>query len=131
MCPAIHSNTLLCLVSTLLATPSNARLFESLDGLLCVTSLSKSRSATREVKMKSVEFLYFYLMPETPAEVATMNGGAGSYWGSTVAWGGSAKAEMEATKAIEEKQALLGRYLSNVPDLVDDLRESMPFGAGF
>lgn len=131
MCPAIHSNTLLCLVSTLLESPANARLLESLDGLLCVTSLSKSRSASREVKMKSVEFLYFYLMPETPAQSATMNRSVSNYWGRTATWDAGSQAEMEATKAIEEKQDLLGRYLSNVPDLVEDLRESMPFGAAF
>ena len=36
----------------------------------------------------------------------------------------------EGTKTIEEKQALLGKYLNNVEDLVNDLRESAPFGAG-
>jgi len=29
---------------------------------------------------------------------------------------------------MEEKQGLLGRYLSNVEDLVDDLRDNAPFG---
>lgn len=33
------------------------------------------------------------------------------------------------TRTMEEKQALLGRYLNNVEDLVEDLRESTPFGA--
>ena len=31
-------------------------------------------------------------------------------------------------KTTEEKQALLGRYLSNVEDLVEDLREGVAFG---
>ena len=35
----------------------------------------------------------------------------------------------EVTKSSEEKQGLLGRYLDNVADLVEDLRESAPFGA--
>src|SRR5271155_4207093 len=77
-CPAIQSSTLLLLVSTLLSSPlpllvspppscpANTRTFESLDGLLVVTSLFKSRSTSREIKLKLVEFLYFYLMPETP-----------------------------------------------------------------
>ena len=38
-------------------------------------------------------------------------------------------AEDEETRTTEEKQALLGRYLNNVEDLVEDLRESAPFGA--
>lgn len=131
MCPAIHSKTLLCLVSALLSTPTNVRLFEALDGLLCVTSLSKSRSATREVKMKSVEFLYFYLMPETSDQVTCMNSTVQRPWGSASSWATQSEQEIEAARAIEEKQDLLGRYLSNVQDLVDDLRESMPFGAAF
>jgi len=36
---------------------------------------------------------------------------------------------VKGTKTTEEKQGLLGRYLSNVEDLVEDLRESAPFGA--
>jgi hypothetical protein len=44
--------------------------------------------------------------------------------------GGRRRADSESldTRTLEEKQALLGRYLSNVDDLVADLRESAPFG---
>ena len=59
--------------------------------------------------MKSVEFLYFYLMPETP-------------------YGEEAQGERANTRTTGEKQAFLGKYLSNVEDLVEDLRESAPFG---
>jgi hypothetical protein len=65
-CPAIQSATLLTLVTALLDQPANTRTFEELDGLLTVTSLFKQRATSREVKLKLVEFLYFYLMPETP-----------------------------------------------------------------
>ncbi len=44
--------------------------------------------------------------------------------------GAGAGREVEA-KSTEEKQGLLGRYLPNVEDLVEDLRESAPFGASF
>ncbi|MCJ1281439.1 hypothetical protein MMC26_000758, partial [Xylographa opegraphella] len=124
LCPAIHSSALHTLVAALLCTPRNTRTFETLDGLLTVTSLFKSRSASREVKMKSVEFFYFYLMPETPADsglaIANMHvrSGSGSKWAG----------EEGDTKGTEEKQALLGRYLGNVADLVEDLRESAVFG---
>ncbi len=37
-------------------------------------------------------------------------------------------AEAEVTKTTEYKQALLARYLPNVDALVEDLRESAPFG---
>lgn len=39
-----------------------------------------------------------------------------------------ADSESEITRTTEEKQGLLGRYLSSVDDLVEDLRESTPFG---
>jgi Cell division control protein 14, SIN component len=140
-CPAIQSATLLTLVCALIETPQNTRTFEALDGLLTVTSLFKSRSTSREVKMKLVEFLYFYLMPETPSipsagatsSVPAMlqrspsklarafNGEVG---------GGRKRADSDDgnTKTTKEKQAFLGRYLSSVDDLVVDLRESAPFG---
>ena len=133
LCPAIHSHTLLTLVTALLSNPINTRTFENLDGLLCVTGLFKSRSATREVKLKSVEFLYFYLMPETAAEVAALKAENSRQWGSGAQWTASLKSgkDAESTRTIDEKQELLGRHLSNVQDLVEDLRETMPFGAAF
>ena len=126
-CPAIQSSTLLTLVTALLAAPTNTRTFETLDGLLTVTSLFKSRGTTREVKMKIVEFLYFYLMPETPV----FNSAEGGLHRSPSKRVGSAEggARQAGTKTTEEKQALLGRHMSNVEDLVEDLRESTPFGA--
>ncbi|KAL6715513.1 hypothetical protein ACLMJK_006474 [Lecanora helva] len=127
-CPAIQSSTLLTLVTALLSTPQNTRTFETLDGLLTVTSLFKSRGTSREVKMKVVEFLYFYLMPEMPV--------GNSYGGNMGGLNRSPSKRLEnggphlaGTKTTEEKQGLLGRYLNNVEDLVEDLRESTPFGA--
>lgn len=98
-----------------------------LDGLLTVTSLFKSRGTSREVKMKVVEFLYFYLMPETPV----LNGAGGGLHRSPSKrmGGGEGGGRQAGTKTTEEKQGLLGRHLSNVEDLVEDLRESAPFGA--
>jgi hypothetical protein len=139
-CPAIQSATLLTLVCAFLETPQNTRTFENLDGLLTVTSLFKSRSTSREVKLKLVEFLYFYLMPETPSipradatvSVPAMlqrspSKLAGAF--GKVETGGRKRADSESdTRNTGEKQALLGRYLSSVDDLVADLRESAPFG---
>lgn len=81
--------------------------------------------------MKLVEFLYFYLMPETPYS------GTGSRHSSSGlqrspskrSSNGAGEGIKEATRTTEEKQRLLGRYLPNVEDLVEDLRESAPFGA--
>lgn len=90
--------------------------------------------------MKLVEFLYFYLMPETQM----MMMGNGSSGTSAMAErfqrspskrlgrsgsGGGVGGDEGGTRTTEEKQALLGRYLNNVEDLVEDLRESAPFGA--
>jgi hypothetical protein len=141
-CPAIQSATLLTLVCALIDTPQNTRTFEALDGLLTVTSLFKSRSTSREVKLKLVEFLYFYLMPETPSipsASATVSVPAmlqrspsrlAGAFRATDTGGGRKRAdsENEVTKNTEEKQALLGRHLNSVDDLVADLRESTPFG---
>lgn len=140
-CPAIQSATLLTLVTALLDHPANTRTFEELDGLLTVTSLFKQRATSREVKLKLVEFLYFYLMPETPMgaggaipappglqrspsklgrPVSRSANTPGAHHGSRGA---------QNTRTTDEKQSLLGRYLNNVEDLVEDLKETAPFGA--
>ncbi|KAJ5915697.1 hypothetical protein N7466_011630 [Penicillium verhagenii] len=142
-CPAIQSATLLTLVTALLDCPTNTRTFEDLDGLLTVTSLFKQRATSREVKLKLVEFLYFYLMPETPILSPAM-GGRSSPPGlqrspskissrpmsqSSPTSPGRAGKMIRDTRTTDEKQAMLGRYLNNVEDLVEDLKETAPFGA--
>ncbi|RDA93599.1 hypothetical protein CP533_6135 [Ophiocordyceps camponoti-saundersi (nom. inval.)] len=140
-CPAIQSATLLTLVVALLDAPTNTRTFEALDGLLTVTSLFKSRSTTREVKLKLVEFLYCYLMPETPSipradqrdsVPAMMQRSPSKLVGAFAAQPKRKKTvsstETTMTLTTEEKQGLLSRHLSSVEDLVKDLRNSAPFG---
>ncbi|KAB8073142.1 cell division protein Cdc14 [Aspergillus leporis] len=145
-CPAIQSATLLTLVTALLDHPTNTRTFEELDGLLTVTSLFKQRATSREVKLKLVEFLYFYLMPETPmtsmgAGSSAPNAAALGLQRSPSKLGGPTPRNVNSsganhggrgnrdTRTTDEKQALLGRYLNNVEDLVEDLKETAPFGA--
>ena len=89
--------------------------------------------------MRLVEVLYFYLMPEvTPSRTSAsatntaVLGGRGKELvaafdrrretvnvgdGSTTAKSGV------KTKTTEEKQYMLGKYLSNVNDFVEDLKE--------
>ena len=123
----------------LIDTPINTRTFENLDGLLTVTSLFKSRSTSREVKLKLVEFLYFYLMPETPSipwaeqrdSVPAMlqrspSKLVGAFSPNTRRR--RTNSDGDATLTTEEKQELLSRHLSSVEDLVKDLRTSAPFG---
>ncbi|KAL3960942.1 hypothetical protein ACCO45_006059 [Purpureocillium lilacinum] len=149
-CPAIQSATLLTLVVALIDAPTNTRTFEALDGLLTVTSLFKSRSTPREVKLKLVEFLYCYLMPETPSIPRAPGNGnhrdsvpavlqrspsklAGAFSAATGTGtrrrrAGSGGTLSAATLSTEEKQELLSRHLSSVEDLVKDLRTCAPFG---
>jgi hypothetical protein len=101
------------------------------------------------VKLKLVEFLYFYLLPETPTLPSARGGDvlqrSPSKLGAAFYDKGHRRAKSEAavqavkrldpeggtTRTTGEKQALLGKYLGNVDDLVGDLRESGPFGGVF
>jgi hypothetical protein len=78
--PSVQMNTILVLTTALLGYPSNARVFERVDGLLAVSSLYRDGETTRTVKSSVMEFLRFYLMDETsitsPPE--TMRRGSGS-----------------------------------------------------
>ena len=142
--PKVQSQALLVLVATLLDCPQNTRTFEAIDGLLTVTSLFKSRSTSKEVKMRTLEFLYFYLMPESAnasagsaPNTAIMQRPTGklnnAFAGHARTHSGDSAAGMDIDaesdqKSMEDKQCLLGQYLNNVSDLVHDLRESAPFG---
>ena len=146
--PAIQSRTLLVLVTALLGNCANIRTFEAVDGLLVVTSLFKARGTTRDVKLKVVEFLYFYLMPETPPSLLFSSSSSTSSSSpdatvlqrspnkilgagvrrDTSGGDGFSGGGKSGGKTTEEKTRLLGRYLNNVEDLVQDLRENAPFG---
>lgn len=86
--------------------------------------------------MKLVEFLYFYLMPETPVMITNRDStDAGAMCmaerlqrSPSKRFGGPG-GEDGGTKTMEEKTVMLGKYLNNVEDLVQDLRETAPFGA--
>ena len=85
--------------------------------------------------MKLVEFLYFYLMPEAPAtsisskQLGVMTDRLQRSPSKRVGGSHNGRCDDRGTKTTEEKQGLLGKYLSNVEDLVEDLRENAPFGA--
>lgn len=134
--PKIQAQALLVLVAALLNTPGNTRMFESIDGLLTVTSLFKSRSTTKDVKMRSLEFLYFYLMAEAPIappqSASAPNTAVLQRHPSKIRTHASDGGAMDIDegpniRTTEEKQEMLGEYLSNVGELVQDLQESAPF----
>ncbi|ORX37561.1 cell division control protein 14, SIN component-domain-containing protein [Kockovaella imperatae] len=61
--PVDHSILeLLCCV--LVDSTANMRTFEQLGGLEAVTRVAKGSTVPREVQMKCIEFIYFYLQPE-------------------------------------------------------------------
>lgn len=76
-----------------------------------MTRLFKRRETSREVKMKTLEFLYFYLMPEEEEEE---DGGEGE--GQREGEGG------KVSRSTEEKQVMLGKYIANVEALAADLK---------
>lgn len=141
-CPAIQSATLLVLVVALLETPHNTRTFENLDGLLTVSSIFKSRSTARDVKFKTMEFLYFYLMPETPSVLPPRNPAGSTSDGDAApgllqrqqggipgkSGGGAEKLGEGETLSQLTKQEMLRRHLPNVDELVKDLQQYAPFG---
>lgn len=109
--------------------------------MLTVTSLFKSRSTSREVKLKLVEFLYFYLMPEVPSipkadsrdSVPAMlqrspSKLAKAFNNQSTSRRRADSEDGDGTRSTEEKQFLLGRHLPNVEDLVRDLHTCTPFG---
>lgn len=137
-CPAIQCATLLTLVVALIDTPANTRTFEALDGLLAVTSLFRDRDTSREVKVKLIEFLYFYLMPETAGIPRAGGDGDGLKRSPSklarVFGGGAAGREREereraATRDMADKQRMLSQFLpeDHVEQLIRDLRTSAPF----
>lgn len=139
-CPAIQSAALLVLVSALLATPQNTRTFEQMDGLLTVTTLFKDEETTQSVKVKLLEFLYFYLMPEAPVLPASAPNtamglhrspsklaGAFERRNGTVSGDDGGGAARKNIRTQEDKQHMLAQYLNNVDALVQDLHESAPF----
>ncbi|POS73169.1 hypothetical protein DHEL01_v208437 [Diaporthe helianthi] len=147
-CPAIQAATLLVLVVALLETPRNTRAFENLDGLLTVSSIFKSRSTARDVKFKTMEFLYFYLMPETPSIPRAGSDGSGAaallqrspsklgraFDNNNRKRRGSDDDDRSVVSADDftlnqlVKQEMLRRHLPNVDELVKDLQQYAPFG---
>ncbi|TYJ59163.1 hypothetical protein B9479_000152 [Cryptococcus floricola] len=71
--PALKEDKPICygilelLFCILVDSPKNARTFEKLSGLEAVVRVLKGSGVTKDVRMKCIEFLYFYLLPESEA----------------------------------------------------------------
>lgn len=147
--PALQSQTLLVLLTVLLECPRNARTFENMDGLLTVASMLKSRGTAKDVRVRAMEFLSFYLMPEAaPASEEERDehdtdtvqripskavGGLQSHSRTSSNESGSSMDvdnEPGMTRSTAEKKAYLERWLGNVDWLVQDLPGGVPLNAG-
>ncbi|KAL1598430.1 hypothetical protein SLS59_006714 [Nothophoma quercina] len=124
-CPAIQSQAILVLVTALLATPQNTRIFEQMDGLLTITSLQSDEETTQSVKVKVLEFLYFYLLPEAPPPSRKL-ASAFERRGSTDS---TKSITNKNTRTQEDKQRMLGKYIANVDCLFEDMEADDPFAS--
>ncbi|KAL4081501.1 cell division control protein 14, SIN component-domain-containing protein, partial [Scleroderma yunnanense] len=61
----LSSGVLDSLLCILVDSPSALRIFEEVSGVQAVVKILKRAGTPREVRMKCLEFLYFYLMDET------------------------------------------------------------------
>lgn len=79
------------------------------------------------MKLKAVEFLYLYLMPECPlpsaepSQVIPKGAEVSKNPNKAVTTG---RIPTTVIRSQDEKKRLLGKHLGNVQDLVDDLNES-------
>ncbi|KAI0146297.1 cell division control 14, SIN component [Xylariaceae sp. FL1272] len=155
--PIVQAATVELLTSLLTNMPANARTLEKTDGMYLLTTMFKSRSTVKSVKIKLIELIYFYLMPETPSIPsvfasrddlpALLNRSP-----SKLAKAFSPRARRDLgrpmnadgdkiTRTPEEKQKILSGYLNSgqdyepdndhVQQLVDDLKHYFPFNGVF
>lgn len=106
--PQIQTASVNALVGIMVRQVENIRRFESLRGLKAVCDTFKHRLTAKEVKLSILEFLFFYLIPETHIVD---------------------KDRTIPRKTTADKQVMLGKYLSNVDGLVRELEVSKPFGS--
>lgn len=100
------------LVSILVHNVRNIRLLERLDGIAQICSLFKKRDTSKDVKLRILEFLFFYLIPETSKSNSDHDESTRVY----------------ERKSTRDKQEILENYLSNVAGLVREFESSKPFG---
>lgn len=106
--PEVQKAVIDTLVAVMVREVRNIRRFEELEGVPKICALFKNKETTKEVKLRILEFLFFYLIPETRDDRET--------------------AERRGRKTTEDKQEMLSKYLSNVNGLVREINISKPFG---
>jgi hypothetical protein len=130
--------------------PSNARVFESVDGLLAVSALLQDSETPRSVKKAVLEFLYFYLLPEDPPPGNSPPGssqystdtafrvgqpkpkvgskGSNSTGIGSGEWDSSEIGEYQTLRRTpKEKQKLLSKFLDSEGELFKEFEEAKIF----
>lgn len=136
--PSVLKAALATLVTALLGFPLNTRLFESLSGLQATTSVLENEYVSRSVRALALEFIYFYLMPETPSISGTHGTSLIQSTPSKLGAVFSKKSSNESlrevpecdTRTTFEKQDMLSMYLGDKPtnNLVKALERNTPYG---
>lgn len=107
--PDIQSACVHTLLAVMVRQVEVIRRFEKLNGLKIVCDSFKKSSTSKNVKMAILQFLFFYLVPETRNPSAQ---------------------HLVQRRTTRDKQLLLSKYLSNVDGLVRELDSLKPFGSG-
>jgi len=106
--PEIQVSVIDTLVAVLVHHVEAIRRFEMLGGPKFICDVFKQSRTPTAVKLAILQFLFFYLVPET------------RYPNSQ---------QKPPRLTTHDKQAILGRYLSNVDGLVRELEMNKPFGS--
>ncbi|KAK4046406.1 hypothetical protein OIV83_006065 [Microbotryomycetes sp. JL201] len=124
---AVSVATLDCLLAALVDSPKNVRAFESLDGLSTIVRVLKDKTVAQQVRIKVIEILYFYLLPESGATSALTSpsfASAGDFVPQTPikARPPSRFTVTTETRSASEKRELLAQVMPNVEALEERFR---------
>lgn len=126
--PSIQISGISTLVSAMVREPRTIRMFEACNGVETMCRLFKSKETPKTVKLRILEFLFFYLIPETKNPIlSSSSNGKDNNNGA----GNSDAAQLnllKQKKTTEEKSKMLRKYLGNVDGLLAELESSKPFG---
>lgn len=137
--PQIQIAGISTLVSAMVKEPRTIRTFESCDGVEAMCRLFKPKETPKNVKLRILEFLFFYLIPETTKGSASGNANKSKsqqqqqpnhrHSNSSNTNSDSAKLNaLKQKKTTQEKSKILRKYLGNVDGLITELEASKPFG---
>lgn len=130
--PALQIAGISTLVSSMVHEPRTIRMFELCDGVATMCKLFKPKETPKNVKLRILEFLFFYLIPETKRSTATSAVPAAA--AATGGDAGTANCRMEMLTGLKqkkttyEKSKALRKWLGNVDGLIAELESSKPFG---